>query len=117
MPEVVLARFKFASADDREKVADLDETLAFLQHTVTRLLRDVLERPKSRSKFSEALGCVLQAGEHVASAMKLEDYSWRLQARMGNVEWLAMRASAYAEVAETHQDGAGKSVRPWTTSC
>ena len=104
MDEVVLARFRCASEGDREKVFDLDETLAFLQHTVVRILRDILERPKGR-RFNEALDCVLRAGEHVADAMQLEGYSWRLQAKIGNVEWLAMRASAYAEVAETIRTG------------
>ena len=104
MAEVVLARFRCASESDREKVFDLDETLAFLQHTVVRILRDILERPRGR-RFNEALDCVLRAGEHVADAMQLEGYSWRLQAKLGNVEWLAMRASAYAEVADTIRTG------------
>ena len=97
--EIAEERRAAAAADDYGSMAEFDESLACMQHSVTKVLRDILGQQDHRL-FSEALGCILAVSDRLAEARDLAGYASRLRSRIGPVEWNTVRASAYAEVAE-----------------
>ena len=97
--EIAEERRAAAAAGDYGSMAEFDESLAYMQHSVTKVLRDILGQQDHRL-FSEALGCILAVSDRLAEARDLAGYASRLRSRIGPVEWNTVRASAYAEVAE-----------------
>ena len=97
--EVTRERNTAIEYDDSRAVAEFDEALGYMQHSVTRLLGDILRNPEHRL-FTEALDCMLNVTEAVGRAQDLDGYAGRLRERIGPVEWTVVRASAFAEVAE-----------------
>lgn len=83
---------------DFAAVTELDESLAYMQHTVHELLRSVLRQPGHRL-LAEAIDCLLAVDGQVSEAMDLDGYHTRLRSKVGAVRWNTVRASAFAETA------------------
>lgn len=101
--EVALGRLKL-QREASKRVVQMDEMLSYLQYSHWRLLKDIVGNPGS-AVFKEALASVTEVSEMVADAKGLQNYSVSLRTRMGHIEWLAMRATTYVEVAESMRTG------------
>ena len=97
--EIGRERTKLASINDVQGLVEVDRVLSHLQHNITRQVREVLEDPKN-PRFADALHYVLLADQQMARIKDLDGFSREVQAKIGPVEWLAMRAAVYTELTD-----------------
>ena len=103
--EIALERSRMTGENaPRLDVVELDHALAFLQHSAIKLVRDIADSPDHPLQ-RVALDCVWAITDRVAEAQDTAAYPTRLRSRLSTLEWLGVRAAAYAESAEITKIG------------
>ena len=94
--EVIVERRHMVDANaPRLDVVEIDRALVFLQHSVVRRVRDMAVQP-GHPLGEEAMALILEVGDLIADAQGAGDYLTHLRGQMSPLQWLGVRASAYA---------------------